>query len=360
MSSTCVYLINKGRKGERICDKKATKDEYCTAHYKIMEKRNKKSNASPVELFGKEDIYMKVSSNRIVANLEYFNSNDPIIWENLYQAIQCPKYKKNTRNFNKTVTGKPEDEKLIYMIPRVRGGASFKERKLLGIEDNNNVQYCPISKGYGMQNVSSFTLGPVIGEGLCLVNAAFSKSVCIMHIEGGGVVDYKRKNFWKSSRKPERQISIIDDEHICVDGNIVETFVWLKDNEDLWLKEWMKWRNSIALCSLGDFHWTRLRAKEYSPTIAYYNKGKYLNFVEWKIECYVKPSYKLLPGTDVIIYLKELYEKNIPLGLVHPKSVKGEAEIPVTKEFLINLFNDSNIMCCQPYVVAAFIINIKL
>lgn len=82
---------------------------------------------------------------------------------------------------------------MIYFIPRERGGPSYKSVPLEGVI-NDDVQYCPISKGYPMQDVSSFTLGPIVGEGLCLVNSAFSKSICIMHIEGGGKVDLKRKN----------------------------------------------------------------------------------------------------------------------------------------------------------------------
>lgn len=45
-----------------------------------------------------------------------------------------------------------------------------------------------------MQGVSSFSLGPVVGEGLVVVNAAFSKVIYLQHLIGG-IVNYKRKNF---------------------------------------------------------------------------------------------------------------------------------------------------------------------
>jgi len=82
----------------------------------------------------------------------------------------------------------------IYVVPRIKTRPSYLSIPLIGV-DINSVQYCPISKGFPMQDVSSFTLGPIVGEGLCLVNAAFSKSICIAHIEGGGFPDLKSNSF---------------------------------------------------------------------------------------------------------------------------------------------------------------------
>lgn len=316
-----------------------------------------------------DQLYQEASTKRKVAHPNFFYSSDLALWEQLYELILAPKYRKNTRNFSQLITGSSlntdndifKGKTPIYMIPRVRAGPSFKDVPLKGIPDNSVIQYCPISKGYGMQNVSSFTMGPIVSEGLCLVNAAFSKSICIMHINGGGTVDLKRKNFWKPSKNPERNIEFMDKNNIVVNGEIFETFAWLKNNENLWLDEWEKWRKSVALCSMGDFHWTRIRPGEYSPTVAYKMGDTYLDFVNWKKECYIKPSYELLPKTDVFIFLKDVWEtKNIPIGLVHPKSTKGYAEEPITEEFLLDMFNSETVMCCQPYVVAACLMDLKI
>lgn len=305
---------------------------------------------------------MEVSSKRKIGNFQIFDSSDSKVWEEEYNRIMDDKYKKNTRNYSKIIHGseyKDEGQPPIFIVPRVRGGPSYKSVKLVnenGRElSSDDIFYAPISKGYSMQDVSSFTLGPIIGEGLCLVNAAFSKSIGVKHIEGGGVVDYKRKNFWKGSRKPIRKIELVNDVNMKVDGKVVGIHTWLKDNENLWLNEWEKWRRSVALCSLGDFHWI-----DDSPTIAYKYGDRYLNFVEWKKECYIKPSYELLPKVGVYQFLSFcLKEGRRPLGLVHPKGMDGE-ERPISKEYITSLFNHPDIMACQPYVVAGKLLNVEV
>ena len=204
-----------------------------------------------------------------------------------------------------------------------------------------DLQYCPISKGYSMQDVSSFTLGPVVGEGLCVVNAAFSKTICIMHIEGGGVVDLKRKSFWKPKKNPTRHIEIYDNTHILVDGVKFRIIKWLKNNLELWFDEWDKWRKSIAVSSIGDFHWT-----DNSPRICFKHGDNYLDFVTWKKECYIKPAYELIIKTNVYKFLKNTYNNGISLGLVHPKGKEGE-EHAITKEYIRELYDDENIMACM-------------
>ena len=104
--------------------------------------------------------------------------------------------------------------------------------------DNEDVQYALISKGYPVKDLSSFTLGTVVGEGLCIVNASFSKSITVAHIEGGGKVDLKRKNYWKRSKEPERKIKLISFTEMKVDGAKYNIFELLKDNEKKWPPEW--------------------------------------------------------------------------------------------------------------------------
>lgn len=309
-----------------------------------------KTEIKTVKASGKRNVPLDINS--------IFNTDSPDEWERYYEEIMDKKYSKGGRNYSKVIKGKEyssSEKPPIFLIPRQRGGPSYKDIDLKGIEDIDDVFFAPISKGYPMQDVSSFTVGPIIGEGLCLVNAAFSKSVCIMHIEGGGVVDLKRKSFWKASKTPRRKISLISDEEMKVDGKCVKIFDWLEENEDLWLEEWEKWRRSIALCSMGDFHWTND-----SPRVGFRFRDRYIKFVEWKIECYVKPSYDILPSIGVFKFLKKIWkDKKIPLGLVHPKAKEGVKEYPITKEFISNLFT-SDKMCCQPYVVAGLLMGVEL
>jgi hypothetical protein len=300
-----------------------------------------------------------VSTSRKVYPLSLFDSNDPFEWETAYQLTMDPKYKKMTRNYSKVVQGKPVQDPKIYLIPRERGGPSYKDINLIGAQ-SEDVFFAPVSKGYPMQDVSSFTLGPVVGEGLCVVNAAFSKSICIFHIEGGGVVDYKRKTFWKPSRRPLRAIVQVDADHISVDGQEYNTFSWLDANRNLWFDEYNKWRKSVALCSNGDFHWTTLPSRE-DETIAYYLNDKFVSFVECKKKAYIEPAYQLIPKTDVYQFLCQIYHQNkISLGLVHPMAKKSIPEEPMTSDFITALYEDESYMCCMPYVVCGLLLGVPI
>lgn len=299
----------------------------------------------------------KISGKRTIGKFKLFKTDDEEDWEKEYVRIMNKKYSKYSRRFSAIITGKKMKNPPIFVVPRIRAGPSFKSIPLKGV-DNEDVYYAPISKGFSMQEVSSFSLGPIIGEGLCLVNAAFSKCIMISHIEGGGIVDYRRKNFWRpvSRSSPERKIKLINEKYMKVDGEKVKIFEWLKENEDLWLNEWEKWRKSIALCSQGDFHWA-----DSSPVIAYRYKKKYLNFVDWKIECYIKPSYELLPETDVIKFLLKVWKKHkIPLGLVHPKGIDEEKCSRLTEERIKEMFESPVEMCCQPYVIAGWLLGVEV
>lgn len=62
-----------------------------------------------------------------------------------------------------------------------------------------------------MPDISSFTIGPVINEELRLVNVTFfQKSIMIATLSG--VVDLKRKNFWKRSKKPRNSFDVTDED----------------------------------------------------------------------------------------------------------------------------------------------------
>lgn len=302
----------------------------------------------------------KASKNRIVGDLAIVDSTDPDVWEAAYQQIMDKKYAKGTRKF--TLYEPPQNytkvmgaEPPIYLIPRVRAGPSYKSVELNGAE-KEQIMYAAVSKGYPGQDVSSFTVGPIIGHGLCLVNAAFSKSICLFHLRGG-VTDLSRRNFWRPVPKSkQRKILRLDDYNIMVDGTSYNTIEWLQNHEDLWYAEWDKWRRSIAMCSMGDFHWS----DDVDHPVMYRNGQDYLNFVQWKIQCYVQPAYDMLPTIVTFQMLKHAWNDGFALGLVHPKACKGVAEDPMTKEFLTDLIHSPKIMACMPYLVAACIMDVPL
>ena len=220
---------------------------------------------------------------------------------------------------------------------------------------SDQIQYCPCSKGYSQQDVSSFTLGPVVGSGLCIVNAAFSKMICITHLQGGKV-DLKRKNFWKPAKKPTYQIEYVNEKTLLVDGEKVKTRRWLKEHRDEWKPEWTKWSQSVALCSRGDFHWSGD-----SPRVAFLYQKKYLGYVDWKKQCYIQPAYDLLEETEVMKFMRKIWEEHhVALGLVHPMGNKGEAETPVTREFIRELYDSETTMACMPYVVVGKLLGVEI
>lgn len=325
---------------------------FCGIHAKIF-------NSSVEELSTTLDQQMTLhtSGKKIIGNLALFNSSDPQLWEEVYQQIMDPKYKKGIRNYSNVIHGKTwnyDGLPPIYLVPRIRG-ESYKSTPLVGLENNEDAYYAPISKGYSMGDVSSFTLGPIVGSGLCLVNAAFSKQITIAHIEGGGKYNPKRKNFWQTNKKASRSIQIFDENSLIIDGELVEINTWLKLNEHLWLSEWLLWSQSVALCSVGDFHWS-----DDSSVIAYRYNENYLNFVQWKKMTYIQPAYQLLSNNKVFHHLHTILNHyRRPLALVHPKAAENVV-IPMTKEYIREIYDSPYIMCCMPYVVAGLLLGVEI
>ena len=286
------------------------------------------------------------------------------LWEREYELIMDPKYKKGTRNYtkHKGIVPRYFVDPPIFVVPRERGGASYKSVPLMMNKEqinSNDVIYCAVSKGYGMQDVSSFTLGPVVGEGLCIVNAAFSKVICIFHLEGNGYLDTSRKNYWRQSKTPKYKIRIIEEYDgekgiIEVDRKKYNTKDWLKDNEKEWKANWEEWRKHVALCSLGWFHWDN----DEIP-VAFGYKNEYIGFVEWKKKCYIQPAYDLLEDNSVFLYLKGLRDKGCALALVHPMGRKSR-ERNITKDTIRQLYDDKYTMSCLPYCVAGKLLGIDI
>lgn len=287
----------------------------------------------------------------VSGNIALFDNLDGDLWEEEYSTIMNKKYAKGTRHYSTHVECnlyKGEGTPPLFIVPRVRGGPSYKTIPLEGVTPDE-VYYALISKGFPMQDLSSFTIGPIVGEGLCLVNAAFSCCIGIMHIEGGGQLDLKRKNFWRRARNPERKIEILNDNSILVNGKKHSIIKWLSSHEDLWLEQWDLWRKHVAMASTGSFHWCE-------NTLAYRHHDKYLDFVTWKRECYIQPSYKLLPKTDAYKFLRKVWHGGKALGLVHPKGISEHPEQRITKEFITELYNSPTEMCCQPFVIAGLLL----
>jgi hypothetical protein len=324
----------------------------------IVSKKIKKNKKQKILII--EDDECEINENT-KENLQILNKD---YWENLYnEKYNKNKYKKNNKNFSKKITGKSCENPHIYIIPRERGGPSYKKVQL-EYDNAEDIHFCPVSKGFSMQDVSSFTLGPVVGHGLNVVNSAFSKCIAIKHIDGSGAYCETNKKFWKKSRKaPIRKIINISNEEMIINEVVVNKINWLENNKDLWYEDWKKWHDMIRLNPNGNFNWC-----DDSETIIFCNCidnpyiNLYMNFVDWKKLSYIEPAYKLFNENNrVIQFLKFLYqEKKISIGLVHPKGRDNHKEKALTKEFIEDLYNSTYEMSCMPYVVAGYLLGSQI
>lgn len=291
------------------------------------------------------------------ADAKLFETDDLSVWEQAYQTYMDPKYRKQSKKFNQILHGTKwikSDQPPIYVVPRVRT-ESYKQVKLEGV-DNADVYYAPISKGFCLQDVSSFVMGPIVGQGLCLVNMAFSKEITVAHIEGHGKFNLKRKNFWQAARHPKYEIQVLNDERMMVDGQEFSIVSWLEQKKQEWYPEWLKFSRAVALCGKGQFHWNNG-----SPTVLYYHDARYLKFVEWKKQIYIAEAYKLLPDIPAFQWLKKVWlDHRRVLGLVHPKGKSGSAELPITREYIRDLYDSETEMSCMPYVVAGKLLDVSI
>jgi hypothetical protein len=226
-----------------------------------------------------------------------------------------------------------------------------------------HIQFCPISKGFSMQDVSSFTLGPVVGHSLNIVNNAFSKCIAIQHIDGSGTFTIENKKFWKKNRKgPVRDIINASSKSMIVDGEIVNKKVWLETHLDLWYDQWKLWHDAIRLSPHGSFQWTTTEPILYCNCIDKPGKRVYMNFVEWKKSSYIAPAYKLFEQNNPVIeFLKQVYfEKKVSIGLVHPKGRDAYMEKALTPDLITRMYNDPDNMACMPYVVSGYLLQVPV
>jgi len=324
---------------------------------------------------------MKCAQKRKHLDIALYDEVEESKWEEMYAKCMNEKYAKNTRHFDRGYANTPDPDEQgngkVYVVPRIRT-ESYLDVHLVGV-DQSKVRYCPISKGFGMQDVSSFTLGPVVGEGLCVVNAAFSKQICVDHITGNGKFVPTRVGHWVNKGKVKRKVELVSRgahrantvyngggvrQWISVDGVEYDAIEWLTQNKDVWFDEWDKWRRSIALSSEGNFHW----ADKLGDSLAFYNskemiamgQPEIIDFVMWKKCCYIRPGYQLISKTNVFLFLKELYDQQIPIGLVHPKGKCDGGETPITRDLIRDLYDDPYEMACMPYVVAGLLLSVPL
>ena len=114
---------------------------------------------------------LSASRGRLVADPSLFQSNDPHQWELAYRQVMNGKYAKGTRHYSQQLVGRPcpgSDPSPIYVIPRQRGGPQLQKFTSGGGVQASDVQYTLISKGFGMQDLSSFTFAPHCGRGSML------------------------------------------------------------------------------------------------------------------------------------------------------------------------------------------------
>lgn len=96
-------------------------------------------------------------------------------------------------------------------------------------------------------------------------------------------------------------------------------------------------------------------------TIAFRKGSEYMDFIRWKKECYILPSYELLPHIPAYEFIRHCWKDlHIPIGLVHPKAMKNTPEDPITPEMIRVLFDDPNDIACQPYVVVGLLMNVPI
>jgi len=316
---------------------------------------------------------MQASGHTVIGNTALFDSKPSVQlatkWEEEYQRILDAKYKRGRRNYSTTLLRKEPvvayENPPIFVVPRQRGGPSYKSIPLVHngerIDDASKpgvVAYLPISKGYPMGDLSSFTLGPVVNGGLCVVNSAFSKIVCPFHLVGGKV-DLKAKGYWKKDKTPVHTVEVIDEYtrtsvgRMRVDGVVHDTLEWLTKHESEWKPEWEKWRRCVAMSSMGSFHWDRSEVP-----IIFWDGKKYCDFVEWKKQCYILPAYELLEREAAYQYIVQLRQNGYAVALVHPKGLNG-IEVPITSEYIRRLYDGVD-MCCLPYVVVGKLLGVPI
>ena len=87
-----------------------------------------------------------------------------------------------------------------------------------------------------------------------------------------------------------------------------------------------------------------------------------MSFINWKKTCYIKPSYELFEQNNrVIEFLKNTYHKEkISLGLVHPKAKSCYKEKALKPTFITDLYDSPYEMACMPYVVAGYLLGVKI
>ena len=261
-------------------------------------------------------------------------------------------FQKTSRNFSRKIMGRRMDDPPIFVISR-RRGHSYKAIPLAGLS-SQDVFYAPVSSGFSMQDASSYIMGPVVGEGLNLTNAAYSKIITVMHIQGGGRVDYRSKSFGKPG-KAIREVQVTSPTTMLVDGSEVLIKTWLESNKALWFEEWNLWARSIAMCSRAEYRWGNQ-----SVRVGYWLNDQCVDFLHWKIECILKPSYRLLEESKSARFLKEVRAEGRTYCLGPSFGAMTALGAPITVDLIKTLYQSSHSICGSAYVLAGYLLDVPI
>ncbi len=278
--------------------------------------------------------YIAVKKRKI-ANLSLLDTTDKDTWMNAYNLVQVDRLKPGYYNYSKKLMGKPTQKPTIHVVRRVRGGDSYKSVQLNDLDGNtipvNDIFWVPSSKGYSFSDISPYVIGPIIGHGINILNAVWSKHVTVGHLNGK--FNLNSKNFWKKSSKDVD----IDD--------IQEIF-----NSKKWYIEWKKWSDHVALCGDPAFNWV----DNMGLTIAYVkNKDVnintdsfYKNEKEFHRDTYEKWLSEAWDNLESFKYLyRRFTQDKVHIALIHPIiSSEHDMSIPITAEYMEKWIQDGNLM----------------
>lgn len=243
-----------------------------------------------------------------VALPKFLDTTDEETWKKIYKKVQNEKYAVGKRKYNKKIVGTETETPKIYVVPRRRGKSykHFKDENDTPLSDH--AYWCEASKGFRFGDLSSYTAGPIVGHGINVLSATWSKRVYALHLLGGKF-DINKKDFW-DKRKPKRKI--VDDK-IVVDDQEYPINEWLTDNKDEWYSEWKKWSQAVALCGEPSFKWM----SNYKNVCWIINNKIRFDFKVCWYETYVKWLHQFWETLDTFKYVKKVFDKR-NIVLVHP------------------------------------------
>ena len=289
-----------------------------------------------------------------IADPVLFKSTDADVWNNAYRTVQNPKYKIGKRKYSKKIVGRTVTDPKIYCVPR-RRGQSYKTKAFKEVRDNSDLYYCEASKGYRFGDLSSFAAGPIVGHGINVLSAVWSKRIFTSHIEGGHF-DITKPNFWaKPDRASCRRVEWICKNIIKVDGDKYTVNKWLKENMKEWYGEWKNWSEAIALCGEPTFKWMC----NYDCIAWVINNKVRTDSKQCWFDTYVTWLYGIWDNLDTYSFVEDVMKVDKKsIVLVHPM-LSIDSDEPITRQ-VIHDHIDSGATMCAPYCLMAKLLGMKL